>query len=256
MIGKSLRNQFTPFFETGKFPVEQMEYRSPPAPRSVSEPSWQYSAFEVKETPAHNEVKTVQESFIKESPRLIGQLGDTYLLFQNEDGLLMIDQHAAHERILYETLKINCMDRKIDIQPFLIPVRIETSLKDGRILLENIDHFTRMGFELEHFGGNSFLLRSAPSALSNVDWESFIADLIPVLGKDSTLNVDKTLDDLLILMACHGAIKAGQRLSHREMTSLLEGLDKLELPTNCPHGRPVFKKITYYDIEKMFKRIV
>jgi DNA mismatch repair protein MutL len=258
MIEKALRNQFTPFFET-KRPAGQMEYMSQPAPRGVSEPSWQYSVFEVKEvkeTPAHNEVKAVQESFIKEAPRLIGQLGDAYLLFQNEDGLLMIDQHAAHERILYETLKINSMDRKIDIQPFLIPVRIETSLKDGRILLENIDQITRMGFELEHFGGNSFLLRSAPSALVNVDWESFIADLIPVLGKDSTLNVDKTLDDLLILMACHGAIKAGQRLSQREMTSLLEGLDKLELPTNCPHGRPVFKKITYFDIEKMFKRIV
>jgi DNA mismatch repair protein MutL len=258
MIEKALRNQFTPFFET-KRPVEQMEYLSQPAPRSISEPSWQYSAFEVKEvkeTPAHNEVKAVQESFIKEAPRLIGQLGDTYLLFQNEDGLLMIDQHAAHERILYETLKMNCMDRKIDIQPFLIPVRIEASLKDGRILLENIDQLTRMGFELEHFGGNTFQLRSAPSALVNINWESFISDLIPVLGKDNTLNVDKTLDDLLILMACHGAIKAGQRLSQREMTSLLEGLDKLELPTNCPHGRPVFKKITYYDIEKMFKRII
>jgi DNA mismatch repair protein MutL len=169
----------------------------------------------------------------------------------------MIDQHAAHERILYEELKKSYRDLKTGIQPFLIPVRIETSLKDSRALLENIDKLKELGFDLEHFGGNTFLLRAVPSVLINVDWESFISDLIPVLEKSSgPLTVDKTMDDLLIIMACHGAIKANQRLSQREMLNLLEGLDKLDLPSNCPHGRPVFKKLGYYDIEKMFKRVV
>jgi DNA mismatch repair protein MutL len=255
MIEKALKNQFTPFFEK-KSPGEKIEYFLPPAQSRISEPSWEYSSVEKKEPFIIKEEKTVQESLLKESPRLIGQLKDTYLLFQNNEGLLMIDQHAAHERILYESLKKKHMEMKMDIQPFLIPVKIETSLKDERILLENIDQLRRLGFELEHFGGNTFLLRSVPSALTNIEWEAFISDLLPVLEKDNPLCVEKTMDDMLIIMACHGAIKAGQRLSQREMISLLEELDKLNLPTNCPHGRPVFKKIAYYDIEKMFKRIV
>jgi DNA mismatch repair protein MutL len=256
MINKALKDQFTPFFDI-KYPGEKIEY-SPPVPETnISEPSWLYSLSEEKEPALFRESDSVQEPLIRESPRLIGQLRDAYLLFQSDDGLLMIDQHAAHERILYENLKKNYRDLKIDIQPFLIPVKIETSLKDGRVLLENIDKLRGLGIDTEHFGGNTFLLRAVPAVLVNAGWEVFISDLIPVLEKDNgPLTVDKTMDDLLTIMACHGAIKAGQRLSQREMINLLEGLDKLNLPTNCPHGRPVFQKLSYYDIEKMFKRVV
>jgi DNA mismatch repair protein MutL len=259
MIDKSLKDQFTPFFDT-KYPEEKIEFNFPSsAPSNVSEPPWEYSSAltTAKETPLFGKVETFQRPLVKEYPRLIGQFKDTYLLFQADDGLLMIDQHAAHERILYEALKKNYADLKIDIQPFLIPVKIETSLKDGRVILEKMNQLKGIGLELEHFGGNTFLLRAVPSILANTDWERFISDLMPVLEKDgNSLTVDKTIDDLLIIMACHGAIKAGQRLSQREMTHLLEELDKLNLPTNCPHGRPVFKKFSYYDIEKMFKRVI
>lgn len=256
MIDRALKDQITPFFDV-KYAEEKMEHRLHARGPNISEPSWVYSAGDKKEPAVFKGLEPAQEPLIKESPRLIGQLRDTYLLFQADDGLLMIDQHAAHERILYENLKKNYEDLKIDIQPFLIPVKIETSQKDGRVLLENIEKLKVLGFEIEHFGGNTFLLRSVPAALVNVDWEVFISDLIPVLEKDNgPLTIDKTMDDLLTTMACHGAIKANQKLSQREMINLLEGLDKLNLPTNCPHGRPVFKKLSYYDIEKMFKRVV
>jgi len=262
MINKALKDQFKPFGDT-EFQEEKIQYKPFTDRVDISEPKWQYSAISEKEEPLRNEstvldkTPELQLSLIKESPRLIGQLRDSYLLFQAEDGLLIIDQHAAHERILYEQLKKRYQDLKIDIQPFLIPVKMEMSLKDSRILIEKVDQLRDLGFDMEHFGGNTFILRSVPSILVNINWEAFISDLIPVLGKNNdSLTVDKSIDELLTVMACHGAIKAGQTLSQREMMNILEGLDKLNLPTNCPHGRPVFKKFNYYDIEKMFKRIV
>lgn len=256
VIERSLKDQFVPFFDK-RDEGEKTVYTPPSTGTRVSEPSWIYSDIKEKEQATYRDLKPVQEHLIRESPRLIGQLKDTYLLFQDEDGLLMIDQHAAHERILYERLKETYRGIKMEIQPFLIPVKIETSHRDENVLIENADRLKTLGIDLEHFGGNTFLLRSAPAMLVDTDWEAFISDLIPVLEKDSgSLTVDKTVDDLLTIMACHGAIKANQRLSQGEMVNLLEALDKLNLPTNCPHGRPIFQKFSYYDIEKMFKRVV
>jgi DNA mismatch repair protein MutL len=109
---------------------------------------------------------------------------------------------------------------------------------------------------VEHFGGNTFILRSVPSILVNVDWQAFLLDLVPILEEEDLLANEKAMDRLMTVMACHGAIKAGQRMSNREVAMLLEQLDEADLPTNCPHGRPIFRKFSYYEIEKMFKRIV
>jgi DNA mismatch repair protein MutL len=273
IIDRAQKSRFTPFFETAF--GEEKTHRKTYAPEtSISEPSWIYSAPEKVESvvpmetgssrteqtvrpPSYKDMKPLlQETLIKEPPRLIGQLRDTYLLFQAEDGLLIVDQHAAHERILYEKLKKGHREMKVDIQPFLIPVKIEASLKDGRVLEENMDQLAQLGFELDHFGGSTFLLRSAPAALGNAQWETLISDLIPALQNNSPSSIEQTMDDILIVMACHGAVRARQSLSQREITLLLEELDNLDVPTNCPHGRPIFKKIIYPEIEKMFKRIV
>jgi DNA mismatch repair protein MutL len=274
MIDRALRSQFKPFFDTG-YPEEKAAFRTWEGQGAVSEQTWTYRNSEERaaspvapsvtaSSPSSNEKEAslferheaIPRPVIKAGPTLIGQLKDTYLLFQSEEGLLIMDQHAAHERILYERLKKNYKEMKIDVQPFLIPVRIETSHKDQRVLMEGIDQLTGMGFELEPFGGNTFLLRAVPSILTDINWERFMSDLIPVLQRDGALTIDQTIDELITLMACHGAIKAGQTLSQREMINLLEELDRLNLPTNCPHGRPVFKRFSYYDIERMFKRIV
>ncbi|MGD9158921.1 MAG: DNA mismatch repair endonuclease MutL [Desulfobacteraceae bacterium] len=191
-----------------------------------------------------------------EIPQVIGQLKGTYLLFQERDGLLMIDQHAAHERIVYETLKAKYATSKVESQNFLLPVDIELSIRDARILESKLEQLTNLGFEIENFGGNSFLIRAVPAILVNSDWENFLKDLIPVLEGEDDLTNDRAMDKLLTVMACHGAIRAGHSMSNQEMTLLIEQLRKLDLPANCPHGRPVFKRFSYYEIEKMFKRIV
>ncbi len=193
---------------------------------------------------------------IDENPVVIGQLKGTYLLFEERDGLLMIDQHAAHERIVYETLRVKYAAKKMESQNFLLPVDIELSNKDARILEGKLEQINSLGFEIEHFGGNSFLIRAVPAILVNSDWEGFLKDLIPVLHEEEDLTTTGAMDKLLTVMACHGAIRAGQRMTEKEISLLLTQLQQLDLATNCPHGRPVYRKISYTELEKMFKRIM
>jgi len=220
----------------------------------ASEQAWNYSqAVQSKAALAEAEVR--EQSMVREDPQIIGQLGNTYILCQVRDGLLMVDQHAAHERIVYENLKKVSHSSQIEIQALLVPHEVELTLKEKRVVLEKGDHLSRFGIELDHFGGNTFLLRSVPALLKNVQWDSLLSELITGL-EAGELEDDALLDKTLTVMACHGAIRAGHRMAHEEMIQLVRQLEEMDLPANCPHGRPVFKRLTYYEIEKMFKRIV
>jgi len=275
-IARALGDQLNHFTDSlqgiskEKSVIKQSEKQAFLEVKETSEPAWEYSVNKeikppraeeigeirkVSETPVRK-IKTEQAFLLKEIPQIIGQLKNTYLLFQDRDGLLMIDQHAAHERIIYETLKRKYAYSKVESQSFLLPVNMELSVKDARILEEKLDQLLKLGFEIENFGGTSFIIRSVPAALINSNWEEFLSDLIPVLDDEDDLTSDKAMDKLLTVMACHGAIRAGHRMSDMEITELIEQLEKMDLPTNCPHGRPVFKKFSYWEIEKMFKRIV
>lgn len=196
-----------------------------------------------------------EHSMIREGPEVIGQLGNTYILCQIKDGFLMVDQHAAHERIVYENLKKSFSTAQMEVQALLLPHELELSANETRIALEKKGQLSRMGIDLDHFGGNTFLLRSHPAILKNVQWDSFFSELITAL-KEGEPEDEAALNKLLTVMACHGAVRAGYRMSREEMVLLLRQLEKMELPTNCPHGRPIFKHFTYYEIEKMFKRVV
>lgn len=253
-IERALTEQFSPFSDTGYKGSEDIQYNAPVYTK-MAEPAWEYLGKERKGV-IGDSVENRQVNLGKESPRIIGQLKDTYLLFEEKDGLLLVDQHAAHERVVYEKLKKNYSSRDIQSQAFLIPMRLEFSLKEKRILMERLAQMADVGFDLEHFGGNTFLLRSVPSLLINVEWKTFLLELIPLLEEEKDLTTGKALDRLMTVMACHGAIRAGQKLNNIEISRLWEQLEQMDLPTNCPHGRPIFRKISYYEIEKMFKRVV
>jgi DNA mismatch repair protein MutL len=222
---------------------------------AAAEPVGEY-AFPEPEKALSRERIPRQEALLKEGLRIIGQLKDTYILCQAGDGLLLIDQHAAHERIVYENLKRSYQSSRIERQGFLIPPKLEFSLKDGAVLLKNLDRLAELGMEIEHFGGGTFLLRSVPSLLVNARWEAFLGELVPLLDEGVELPRERAVERLVTVMACHGAIRAGQRMTQQEMGALIKELEEMDLPTNCPHGRPVFKRFTYYEIEKMFKRVV
>lgn len=187
---------------------------------------------------------------------IIGQLGNLYLLCQLDDGLLIVDQHAAHERIMYETLKKSLRSAKIEIQNLLLPYEMEFSLKEKGILLEKRDVLVQLGIELDHFGGNTFLLRAVPALLKDVNWQTLISEFISKLDEGVPLEGAHLTDEAIKIMACHGAIRAGQHLTPTEMVDLMRQLSEMDLPTNCPHGRPIFKSFTYFELNKLFKRIV
>jgi len=144
---------------------------------------------------------------------------------------------------------------RIEAQTLLLPARVELSLKEERIVREKGNQLSRVGIELDHFGGTTYLLRSVPALLSSANWDSFLSELIAQL-EEGELEQDTVLDKVLTLMACHGALRAGHPMTKEEMTHLMGQLEETQLPTHCPHGRPIFKHFTYYEIEKMFKRIV
>lgn len=220
----------------------------------VSEPMWNYAQAEQGiATPTRT--GETDQPMVKEGPKIIGQLGNTYIMCQVKDGLLMVDQHAAHERIVYENLKKGFDASKLEVQTLLTPYKLELTMKEKRIVLEKGKDLTRVGIELDHFGGCTFLLRAVPALLKNITWDSFISELIAELGEDK-LEHETFLDKVLTVMACHGAVRAGQRLNEEEIKHLFVQLEDMDLPTNCPHGRPIFKHFTYYEIEKMFKRVV
>ena len=111
------------------------------------------------------------------------------------------------------------------------------------------------GLEMEHFGGNTFLLRAVPALLKDVDWTAMVSELLSRIERDE-IDFAGFVDEAVTVMACHGAIRAGRKMTMEEMQRLIDQLREMNLPTNCPHGRPVVKEFTYYEIEKMFKRVV
>ena len=252
MVERSLHRHFSSPFDRGL--AERVDREAPLSGEPMTaEPAGTYGPVDQQE--AMFPTLGTQEAFpIDDRPRILGQLNNTYILCQDRDGLLLIDQHAAHERIVYERLKKSYEAAAIESQSFLIPPRLEFSVKEGRLIQKKLDGLAALGLEMEPFGGNTFLLRSVPSVLVDVKWDAFLSELLPVLEEEGGLSRDQWLDRIWTLMACHGAIRAGHRLSQAEMESLLEQLEEADLPTNCPHGRPVSHKFTYYELEKMFKR--
>jgi DNA mismatch repair protein MutL len=191
----------------------------------------------------------------RHTPRVLGQLNNTYILCEDANGLLVVDQHAAHERIVYENLRKSLRTSRVPAQNLLVPKQLELGVSETRILKEKGEKLLKIGIELDYFGGNSFLLRSIPAVLIDADWSGLLTELLPKLA-EGEIGDDSLVEELLAVVACHGAIRAGQRLTSEEMVQLLRQLEEVDLPTNCPHGRPVYKKFTYREIEKMFKRVV
>jgi len=221
----------------------------------IEEPIGEYASTPAEVTISREPELQVQ-LMIKESPVVLGQLKETYILCETKEGLLLVDQHAAHERRVFEKLKKSYDSATLECQPFLIPPTVEFSPSESRTILKKMEELSQLGITLEHFGGSTFMVRSVPNILVDVHWESFLREILPLLEEQGAVKGDQVVESLLSLMACHGAIRAGQRLSKEEMIALVEQLDEVEVPTNCPHGRPVFKRLSFYEIEKMFRRVL
>lgn len=201
-----------------------------------------------------NDTKTSASTFPE--LRTIGQIDNTYIVAEGLDGMYLIDQHAAHERILYETFMSREQDY-IAAEQLLFPETIQLTNQETQILVDNINKLANLGFVLEHFGGNSFLLRAVPAGLPKPGGKETFLDLLDYFSQNRYTITDKTLKEkLLITMSCKNAIKAHDRLTQPEMEALISNLAKLKQPYTCPHGRPTIIHFTIYELEKMFKRVI
>lgn len=187
--------------------------------------------------------------------KLIGQLAKSYLLCQSKEGLIIIDQHAAHERILFEGLKNSYQKGGIDSQQLLFPVTLELAQPEKALLSQMLTDFAALGIELAPFGGQTFLVRAVPAILADRDLKSWFESILALMASvGGSFIQERLLNDILALMACHAAIKASQPLTFEEMESLLDQLRACPVSSNCPHGRPISQLYTYYELEKAFKR--
>jgi DNA mismatch repair protein MutL len=187
--------------------------------------------------------------------RVLGQARNTYIIAVTADGLAVIDQHVAHERVLYERLTEKRFADGIPVQRLALPVTITLDRREALLLTEHCDSFTDSGWEITPFGGESFILRSVPAMLANKPYESILRDMIDELVNQTVsrrLLVQR--DHVTITNACKMAVKAGDPLAIEEMQGLLEQLAETENPYLCPHGRPIVVTIPYSDLDKLFKR--
>jgi DNA mismatch repair protein MutL len=180
--------------------------------------------------------------------RVIGQLHNSYVLCESEGGLVLLDQHAAHERILYERLKRRSDRLKKEAQRLLVPETIELSFREAGVL-------ERLAAEIDPFGTNTFVVRSVPAMLAGRDIAPLVREIVEKLASVGFSDgPESSIDESLKLMACHGAIRARQALSDRQIRKLLEELDGCENPSHCPHGRPTWLRWSIRELEKSFKR--
>ena len=184
---------------------------------------------------------------------IIGQLFSTYLLVQRDDKLLIIDQHAAHERILYERFRQEVDERKRS-QPMLVPYLFTASMREETLLTENLDKLRSMGFEIEPFGERTYRVTAVPMLLGAPQAKEFFVELLDRIESLASLETRDIKRDALVQMACKKAIKAGDALSQQEVNTLLALIAGEEMPT-CPHGRPIIIPITKHELERKFKRI-
>lgn len=225
---------------------------------TIKEQSMESGALHVDESPLQTANKVLNEEKISKTfPLLeyVGQMHGTYLFAQNEEGLFIVDQHAAQERIKYEYYRKEIESNGTVQQELLVPIVLEYPSNDAITIRENQEKLEKSGITLEDFGQNSFLVRSHPSWFKAGQEEEIVKEMIDFLLDTKELSIAKFREATAIMMSCKRSIKANHYLTPNEARALLEDLKYTENPYNCPHGRPVLVKMTNKDMEKMFKRI-
>lgn len=189
--------------------------------------------------------------------KLIGQVFETYWLVEFENSLYIIDQHAAHERVLYERTLKEMKNRKFTAQYLSPPIILSLSMQEAQVLNENMDRFTRIGFEIEPFGGEEYAVRAIPDNLFGIAKKELLLEMLDDLADGiSTSMTPELIDEKVASMSCKAAVKGNNRLSAQEADALIGELLLLENPYHCPHGRPTIIAMTQRELEKKFKRIV
>ena len=202
---------------------------------------------------------TIQNSRVTSRLKLtvIGQIMGTYILAQSEDGLILIDQHAAHERIVYENLKQRYHSLKVQSQSLAVPETLELNFKEADFLGSILDDLKMLGMVIEPFGETTFVIKAVPAMVDEKEIKPIILEILETaLVKKDRFSKEDWLEKCLVLMACHSAIRANLNLEPIEIEKLLADLEQCENPRHCPHGRPIAITWSKNQIEKLFKRVL
>lgn len=189
--------------------------------------------------------------------QLVGQVFDTYWIVQQEDRMYIIDQHAAHERVLYEKILQSMKTREFTSQMISPPIILNLTMQESDLLKKYMDRFTRIGFEFEEFGQESYAVRAVPGNLFHIAKKELLLEMLDSLSDEITRNHSSDLiDEKIASMSCKAAVKGNMRLTAQEADALIGELLTLENPYHCPHGRPTIIAMSKRELEKKFKRIV
>jgi DNA mismatch repair protein MutL len=202
---------------------------------------------------AHQSMQYIQ---LLDDLRIIGQAMKTFIIAETRHGLVIVDQHVAHERIIYEYLCGLKRSTLIEKQALMLPETLHLDRRAALLLEERLDEIRSVGFDLESFGGDAYVVRAIPAALRGKDPIKYLKDLIDELVESSvTRKLVPTREQIWIMSSCKMAVKSGDVLSHAEMEKLMIDLATTENPYHCPHGRPITATLTHDDLLRLFKRI-
>ena len=220
-------------------------------PFSVSAEQWQSPHMITDNEPAF----VVAQLPTMELPvlRVLGQLSNTYIIAEGPDGLYLIDQHAAHERILYDQILAQWAQKEVEVQGLLQPITIEFSPREEETLRASEEFLAEFGFTIEPFGNRSYMIRAIPSLMAKSNIIEIITALLDNLASRDSPNTWE--EKIAQSLACHGTIRAGQQLSNEEMRELIKQLEQTKQPRVCPHGRPTMIHLSSRRLEKEFGRI-
>ena len=234
------------------------QYRPVPAEGKTQNPAGAKEILPEQEPP--KQLDLFEEKLLTKQARnehvLIGQLFDTYWLVQFHDNLYIIDQHAAHEKVLYEKTMASLKKREYTSQMINPPIILTLSGNEELMLKKFMEHFTAVGFEIEHFGGKEYAVRAVPANLFSIAKKELLMEMIDGLTDGVDQGTPDIINEKIASMSCKAAVKGNHAMSAAEADSLIDELLELENPYACPHGRPTIITMSKYELEKKFKRIV
>ena len=209
----------------------------------------------VTQTPEPVQLSFLSEEAKKEH-RIIGQVFSTYWMVEYDDKLYIIDQHAAHERILYENMMEARKLAEPNAQQLFPPLVISLNLREQEVLEQTLPYLEKLGYEIESFGGKEYKVSAIPAELPSISKKEFLMEFLDSLSESGIPSEPESVYDKIASLSCKAAVKGNHKLSYEEASSLINQLMKLENPFHCPHGRPVTIELSKYEIEKKFKRVL
>ncbi len=267
--------RFTPDYEkTGRSSASASSYSvTSPSPATLNKGDWReglnafYQPARMPEAVRNGDVTDRQIDFFDLKPQAVsdlvfeefepvGQLNHSFIIMQGPKGMLVVDQHIAHERVLYERFKEAANQKRVEIQDLLFPLAVEFSPAESQALAEHLEALKALGLELEPFGNQGYLLRSVPALLKNHNQEELLREVAGRLTReDKDHTIQNKLDDIMIMMSCRHAIKVNHPMELDQIRKLMHDLQQTRMPYTCPHGRPIALFYDIKDILRKFQRI-